>query len=147
MSVELTEACVDFLVQECKHALILKAREDERKRIQDASRYASPKALPRRRTMDGSPMSPATTVLESTPSSVAGGFTPRRSPLANASVTKQSCYYLSKRRAYMARITKADGRSSYKTFRVASPKSAARMKLNAKAAALAWIRSMGGKGE
>ena len=147
MSIEITAESIDFLVQECKHALIMESTEKDKKRTEDPSRYASPKAIPRRRTMDGSPMSPAPTVLESTPSSAPGGFTPRRSPRTKTNASKQKCYYLQQRRAYMAKITKANGQCSYKSFRVASPRSAARMKQNAKAAAIAWIKSMGGKGE
>ena len=147
VSIEITNESLDFLVQECKYALILKAREEERKMREDASRFSSPKAAPRRRTMDGSPMSVVPTELESTPGSSQGGLTPRRSSRARVKVVKQTCYYIQKRRAYIAKITREDGKSSYKSFRVASPKSAARMKVNAKAAAMAWIKGMGGKSE
>ena len=147
VSIEITSASLDFLVQECKYALIQHAHENERKRQLDALRYASPKPVPRRRTMDGSPISPTPTLLESTPSSAAGGFTPRREARVKAKVLKQSCYYVKGRRAFMARVTKADGSTRYKSFRVASPKSADAMKENARLAAMAWIRGMGGRAQ
>ena len=141
VSVELTEGALDFLVQECKHYLIQKAKDEEKARAEPVDRFASPKMAPKRRTMDGSPVSegPAPTVIETPSPSSAPGRSPR------VKVTRHCCYYLRKRSSYMARIQRDNGKSSYKSFRIASPKSADRTKRAAKAAALAWIRQMSGQ--
>ena len=116
VSIEPTADALEFLVHECAFDLEARVARDE-----GDPRYASPEPSPRHRTMDGSPVC---------------GRTPPSEP---ARKTKSTCYFITSRNAWMARVTK-NGKNSYKSFKVMSPGSEGR-KRRAKALAQSWIDS------